>query len=213
MIQKSKTNLRKIILVTICVLSVLLFPQSLFCSTPFTCAHLSSAVHCHQSLPPQYLVSRFVHRICQLFTVTDLLYSSSCSSCQVRFFCLKDNCLSKRTKPIDQGGMQGQEHVACRRRQILAEQNKPPWTPSEAAAGDKETGETNGETEEEAYLAATCAGSSPKISSMAAWCTILAPSQSSTYSGNLWTGYSWNMSVTSLATLSLSQGPAPSKQS
>jgi len=109
--------------------------------------------------------------------------------------------------------MQGQEHVACRRRQILAEQNKPPWTPSEAAAGDKETGETNGETEEEAYLAATCAGSSPKISSMAAWCTILAPSQSSTYSGNLWTGYSWNMSVTSLATLSLSQGPAPSKQS
>ena len=79
--------------VTICILSRSVFcvflsvlpfphlPQSLFClvisSTPFTCAHLFSAVPCHHSLSPQYLVSPFVHSICQIFTVTDLVYSWS----------------------------------------------------------------------------------------------------------------------------------------
>jgi len=41
--------------------------------TPFTCAHLSTAVPCHQSLSPQYLVYQFVHSICQILTVTDLV--------------------------------------------------------------------------------------------------------------------------------------------
>jgi len=104
-------------------LSVLPFshlPQSLFClvisSTPFTCAHLSSAVPCHQSLSPQYLVSLFVHSICQIFTVTDLVYS--CST-QVLVFHVKSRSISfsppassrdrkidKKTQNIDRDKMQ-----------------------------------------------------------------------------------------------------------
>ena len=57
-------------------LSVISSPSLL--PTPFTCAHLSSAVPCHQSLSPQYLASPFFHSICQMtFTVTDLVYSWS----------------------------------------------------------------------------------------------------------------------------------------
>ena len=67
-------------------------------------------------------------------------------------------------------------------------------------AGDEETGEANGETKVEAYMVATCAGSSPNISTMAVWCTTLAPSHSKT--GNIWTGFTWNMSINSLATQS-----------
>ena len=44
-------------------------------STPFTCAHFSSAEPCHQSLSPPYLFSRLVIVISQILTVTHVVKS------------------------------------------------------------------------------------------------------------------------------------------